>query len=143
MALPMIPPENNSSVISLFIANGRKFLFTGDAGKAALNNATDYAETLGVVLTDLHFLDIPHHGSRRNIEPSILKRINAQKAFISAPKEGDPKHPSRKVANALLRRDTLVYINNQGNTICYPSEQAPDRGWGPVAPAKFNELVED
>lgn len=135
--------ENNSSTILLFIINGEKFLFTGDAGKDALYNAIDYAEKLGVNLEDLHFLDIPHHGSHRNIEPSILEKIKTKTAFISAPKKGDPKHPSRKVVNALIRRETLVYVNNQGQSICYPSENAPGRGWQKAELAKFNDLVEE
>jgi len=136
-------PENNTSTVLLLVINEKKFLFTGDAGKEALYKVVNFAESLGVSLNDLQFLDMPHHGSRRNIEPSLLEKINAKKAFISAPSKGDPKHPSRKVVNALIRRQTAVFVNNNGVTICSPSENAPDRGWSQLSPAKFNNLVED
>jgi beta-lactamase superfamily II metal-dependent hydrolase len=52
--------ENNTSAIILFIIEGHKLLFTGDAGKTGLHQAADYAERAGISLTDLRFLDVPH-----------------------------------------------------------------------------------
>jgi hypothetical protein len=143
--------ENNTSVILLFQIDSKKFLFTGDAGKEALDNAIDKAETLGINLREVRFIQIPHHGSKHNIGPTILNKIIGEKlpkspdnfsktAFVSSPKEGDPKHPSRKVVNAFIRRGVKV-IATQGNAILHRSSDSPDRGWSRANPLPFYDEV--
>ncbi len=134
--------SNNTSTIILFNLDGHKLLFTGDAGKTALFNAIAYAEGLPIPipLSDLHFLDVPHHGSKRNINSKILKKIKAQTAFISAPKSSD-KHPAKKVTNALQKHGASVYVtrgkqllqHNQGNA----------RGWGNAQAEPWHSRVEE
>jgi beta-lactamase superfamily II metal-dependent hydrolase len=133
-------PENNSSAVILFNIDGQKILFSGDAGKTALHLAADYAESMGIVLTDLRFFDVPHHGSKRNISSKLLKRIKAGTAFISAAKES-PKHPAKKVTNALKKHGTVVYVTKE-LTIGH-SYNSPGRGWvaAPVEP--FHDYVEE
>lgn len=136
--------ENNSSLVLLLVVDGKRFLFTGDAGKDALSRAIDFAETNGVSLGKIDFLDVPHHGSKRNLGPTILDRLMPVHAFVSCPLEGDPKHPSRKVVNALIRRGCTLGSTRQGNTICHPSDDAPKRnGWGPLSPETFFNQVEE
>lgn len=136
-------PENNTSTVLLLVVDDKKLLFTGDAGKGSLYKVIEYTDTLGLPLNDLTFLDMPHHGSRRNIEPSILAKIDAKTAFISAPKEGDPKHPSRKVVNALIRRNTNVVTTKNG-IICHHSPGVPIRdGWQTIAPLEIFPEVEE
>src|SRR5258707_1698440 len=67
--------ENNSSVILLFSYGERKFLFTSDAGVPALTEAANYAETAGVDLSTLTGIQVPHHGSKHNVGPTVLNRI--------------------------------------------------------------------
>ncbi|MCP4114125.1 MAG: MBL fold metallo-hydrolase [Desulfobacteraceae bacterium] len=122
--------ENNSSVILFFDFNGKKLLFTGDAGVPALEKAADKLETLGFSLQDFSFVQAPHHGSKRNTGPTILNRLIGyprQKdtdtiftTFISASKEGEPKHPNKRVVNAFVRRGGKV-IATQGSTKCHYS----------------------
>ena len=134
--------ENNTSVITLFEIDGHKLLFTGDAGKTALLFAADYAEGQTKILTDLNFFDVPHHGSKRNLSSKVLSRIKAGVAFISAAKNS-PKHPSKKVTNALKKHGASVYVNNKGNTIMH-GHNSPDRpNWGPIEEEKFHDKVED
>ena len=66
--------ENNSSVISLLQVDGRWLLFTGDAGITALSHAADNLASRADE-AELRFLQIPHHGSRRNVGPTILNRL--------------------------------------------------------------------
>ncbi len=99
-----VSSENNSSAIILFQLDGHKLLLTGDAGCEALSRVIVFAASNGISLNDLRFLQVPHHGSRRNIGPTILNQIKAETAFISVATEGAPKHPSKRVTNALLRR---------------------------------------
>ncbi len=132
-------PANNSSVILLLTIDGKKLLFTGDAGIPALTAAADYAESMGIMLDDLYFLHVPHHGSKHNVGKTILDRIKAKKAQVSAALKA-PKHPSKKVVNALIRRGTNVY-GTKGQPI-HHRHNAPDRGWSQANPLPFNDKVE-
>jgi len=119
-------------------------LFTGDAGKDALSRVIEYTESLPYNLSGLDFFDVPHHGSKRNLGPSILNKLRPKQAFISCPPEGDPKHPSRKVVNALLRRDCNVQTNKNGKIVCFPCDTSlPREGWGPAIPETFFNQVEE
>jgi beta-lactamase superfamily II metal-dependent hydrolase len=132
--------ENNTSTIILFTIDGHKLLFTGDAGKTALLNAIAYAEGIGISLAGMNFLDVPHHGSKRNLNSKILKKMNASTAFISAPAEST-KHPAKKVTNALKKHGAKVYINRAGTLRHHYN--APPRNWGPAPEEPFFELVEE
>jgi len=46
---------------------GRKVLLTGDAGIWGLTMAKCFAQKNGLALQDFMFVQIPHHGSRRNV----------------------------------------------------------------------------
>lgn len=134
--------ENNSSVIVLFTLDGHKLLFTGDAGIEALTLAADYAESVSIPLTDLRFLDVPHHGSHHNVGPKILGRVKARTACISAAAKSE-KHPSKKVVNALIRRGSNVY-STRGVSLWHHSPDAPARDTYSNATAlPFNDYVEE
>ncbi len=133
--------ENNTSAIIMFNIDGHKLLFTGDAGKTALHLAADYAESQGIYLTDLEILDVPHHGSKRNLSSAILKRIKAKKASISAPKES-LKHPSKRVINALKKHGSNVYVV-KGVKLCHPYQAPVRAGWISATEEPFHEYVEE
>lgn len=133
-------PENNTSAVILFNLDGHKLLFTGDAGKTALLHAADYATSQSIALTSLRFLDVPHHGSKRNLSSKVLSRIKAETAFISAPKES-PKHPAKKITNALKKNGARVFVNRRG-TLRHHHE-APERiGWVAAQEEPFHSRVE-
>jgi beta-lactamase superfamily II metal-dependent hydrolase len=129
--------ENNSSVITLIRPNGddRALLFTGDAGIPALTEAADYLDAMGIGANAATFIQVAHHGSRRNVGPTILNRLVGPKlrqeaalktAFVSASKDGAPKHPARKVTNAFRRRGAPVHAT-QGIVKWHHSADAPAR----------------
>lgn len=132
--------ENNTSTIMLFNLDGHKLLFTGDAGKTALLNAINYAEGIGISLSDLIFLDVPHHGSKRNISSKILKKIKAGTAFVSASKDS-PKHPAKKVTNGLKKHGARVFVT-RGAAILHHNE-GNMRGWGSATEEPFHQFVEE
>jgi beta-lactamase superfamily II metal-dependent hydrolase len=133
--------ENNSSTILYFQIDGDQILLTADAGVPALYLAYRRAVALGIDLRQCCFYQVPHHGSRRNISPSILDLIVGPKlipgsapkatAYVSAAPEAGPKHPSSKVTNAFRRRGVHV-VATQGKTLCYSKNSPPRAGWVPV-----------
>ena len=126
--------ENNSSAIICLQIGDKQLLFTGDAGVPAWERANDWATWNGIVLSNSYFHQVPHHGSRRNIGPSILDRILGLKrpydvpdktAFVSASKDA-PKHPSKKVTNAYRRRGANV-VTTEGQAIWHKTHDVPQR----------------
>lgn len=96
---------NQTSLIILLEVGDEKFLFTGDAGKEALKEAFDRYEKLNRKnsANDFTTVQLPHHGSRKNVSPELLKRLNPRSFIISCPPDGEKEgHPSRRLINKLL-----------------------------------------
>ncbi|OIJ63170.1 ComEC/Rec2 family competence protein [Streptomyces mangrovisoli] len=144
-------PANNASVVSLLETDGMKMLLTGDAGIPALTHVADALEDIGFAPGDLDLVQVPHHGSRRNVGPTILDRLLGPMengvtrgiACVSAPRKNpDHRHPAKKVTNAFLRRGYPVYAT-QGATLTRRHD-APNRaGYGPAQSLPFHHMVED
>ncbi|MER8836725.1 MBL fold metallo-hydrolase [Mesorhizobium sp. M0145] len=119
-----ITSASNESSVVLYgsFENDARVLLTGDTGVNGLRWAAIYAESVGLPLQRFSFVQIPHHGSRRNVGPTILTRLLGEiqaevsasrfSAFVSAPKD-DEKHPRRIVLNAFKRRGGHI-IATQG-----------------------------
>jgi beta-lactamase superfamily II metal-dependent hydrolase len=112
----------------------RTALLTGDAGIPALEDTLDRLEDEGWRSGTLNFVQVPHHGSQRNVGPSVLDRLLGPKgqgatigtAFVSAPaKNPEHKHPAKKVTNSFLRRGYPVHAT-QG-TAKWHYKDAPQR----------------
>lgn len=144
-------PRNNSSAILLFSIEDRHYLLTADAGIPALTYAAGELDALGIAAGELRFIQVPHHGSRHNVGPSILDRLLGPKgqesthstAFISAPKKNpDKKHPHKKVSNAFIRRGYAVHATQGSGK--WHHQNAPERdGWSSATPMQFYDQVED
>ena len=96
---------NETSVILAFNLLDSMYLFTGDAGKKGLNAALDYYESLNENndSDDFDVIQLPHHGSRKNVDPALLNRINATTYFVSCPPDGlGNGHYSRRLTNKIL-----------------------------------------
>lgn len=145
-----VSAENNSSTILLLIADGNPLLFTADAGIPALSKVADRLEDINFDFSKITLIQVPHHGSKRNVGPTILDRIIGPKlttdqhlksAFVSAAKEGEPKHPAKKVINAFRRRGAPVFAT-QGMHIWHTNNAPPRRGY-PLTPLPFYHEVEE
>ena len=132
--------QNESSTILYGNFNGQGVLFTGDAGRIALTRAIMYAQSLRLSLRTLNCIQIPHHGSRRNVSPSVLNEIMGQFAIVSvAPKSAT--HPRRKVTNAFKRRGARVFKTDGvilNHVIGWPQRQ----GLRPATEIPFYDRVE-
>jgi beta-lactamase superfamily II metal-dependent hydrolase len=98
----------------------------------------------------LNVFQVPHHGSRNNISPSLLDRIVGGIAglrtrttigcVISAGPE-DETHPRQVVVNALLRRGLEPQDTKKG--ILLFNHGVPNRaGFGPAPSLQFASKVE-
>lgn len=105
---PQTTPENNSSLILGLPHDSGLHLFTGDAGAQALMLAAN-----SYILENCHWMQIPHHGSRRNITEALIAHFRPQTAFVSA--AGNVKHPRRSVVNAFKRYGSRVYSTHYPN----------------------------
>lgn len=120
---------NESSIIFMFEYDNVKILFTGDAGRCALQRAFQYAKKEGVDISDVTIIKIPHHGSRHNFHPDIFEYFTGEKqtCYISCTKGEEGTHPSKRLVNQLLEMGFKVLMT-AGSTL-HRGHNAPDRGW--------------
>ena len=138
-------PSNNSSAILLIEVDGHSVLLTADAGVPALDRAEVFASDNGVDLKTCSLQQIPHHGSKRNMGPTMLDAIVGERGaqqshmqvVVSAAKEGRPKHPNPRVTNAYMRRGAGVW-STEGVNLRWSRGDCPHReGYDPADPLDF------
>ena len=142
--------SNESSVVQLAQLDGERILLTGDAGVIALREAADFAEAWICDLPGIDFMQVPHHGSRRNLSPSSLNRwagprlLNKESrgtvAYASVAK-ATRTHPRKKVVNAFIRRGAKVY-STKGTTLWHHRGTPPRHRWKTATAHEFSERVE-
>ncbi|MGR9190528.1 MBL fold metallo-hydrolase [Rhizobium leguminosarum] len=144
--------SNESSVV-LYGAfdNNARVLLTGDTGINGLTWTANYADHIGLPLRQFSFVQVPHHGSRRNVGPTVLNRLvgpilpqgssSRFAAYISAPAD-DTKHPRRIVINAFTRRGGLP-IATQGNSKVHWGGFPARQGYSNAEPLPFYTEVEE
>jgi beta-lactamase superfamily II metal-dependent hydrolase len=136
--------------VQLANLEGHRILLTADAGPIALHEAIDYA-VINNLWGRLDCVQVPHHGSRHNVTPTVLDRwlgarvsdpsIRRGSAVASVGRKQDD-YPRRSVANAFLRRGYPV-ATTHGGTICYFNGGAMRAGWWTPAVVPFSNKVED
>lgn len=143
-------PDNETSTVIMGKMTTENFLLTGDVGVKGLREAINYANRCSISLRDtVSVYEIPHHGGRHNVSPSILNDLlgeivkegskPSKKAFVCAGKGSD--HPLQMVVNAFQRRGVVVY-KAAGNTVRHCQGNMPTRGWTKAYEVPFNPLVE-
>lgn len=122
--------HNQSSIIFLLETDdGQKFLFTGDAGRDAFKNIPN---NLLDKITNVTWMKVPHHGSKHNLNSTIIKHINPEIAYISTESQG--KYLNRSTVFALKNNGTKVYSTSQ-NRISIRHGAINDReGWTNIEP---------
>jgi beta-lactamase superfamily II metal-dependent hydrolase len=127
--------ENETSTVLYGRFGSLSILLTADAGVNALLWAANFAQQNGIDLATLNLVQVPHHGSRSNVTPSVLDRLLGPKlprgaaekryAIVSCPKD-DENHPRKMVMNAFMRRGAGVR-KTQGARYRYHSGTMPHR----------------
>jgi beta-lactamase superfamily II metal-dependent hydrolase len=113
---PPTSDSNESSVVQLGQFDGGAVLLTADVGPVGLNEAADYAKAIGQ-LAPPDLVQVPHHGSRKNVTPAVLDRwlgpikvkgTTTGCAFASVGREKSD-YPRGQVQNAFERRGYPVH----------------------------------
>lgn len=139
--------SNESSVVQMATIDGQQLVLTGDVGPDGLNEAANFLESRRIQLQP-RFIQVPHHGSRRNVTPATLDRwLGPLKprgqaptgfAFCSAARL-DESHPRKKVTNAFTRRGYEVHVT-RGRSIYLQNKMG--RNGDSLTPEPFYNEVE-
>ena len=149
---PETTAENNSSVVLLLKTDNKYSLLTADAGVSALNHAADELENLGLDSNCADYIQLPHHGSKHNVDSKLLNRligesiketdVASKSGIVSISKESDGKHPSKAVLNAFKQRGVNV-CKTRGVNLVYHSNDIPVReGYSTAQSYDFFEKLE-
>ncbi|MBU3924834.1 hypothetical protein KJ854_02770, partial [Patescibacteria group bacterium] len=134
--------ENNSSaVLLLMVDENYHVLFTADAGQTAIIKVLDLLDMNNYDYSKIKFIQVPHHGSHRNVNPNILDKIIGPKlsqeisfsvktAVVSVALKEDSKHPSKRATNAFRRRGAPVH-QTRGGLIYHSVGNAPRKNTYP------------
>lgn len=143
--------SNETSVVLFGQFEGGNVLLTGDAGTEALAWSANYLTRSGLPLQQFSVVQIPHHGSRRNVGPSVLNQLIGSikqegsaahfTAFVSAPAD-DSKHPRRIVTNAFRRRGAQVIATQGQDKLIYGGFPKRD-GYVDASLLPFYDVVEE
>lgn len=138
-------PRNAMSVVQTAELDGIRTVLTADAGRAGLTEAADFAEALGISLPITGRMQVPHHGSRHNVDSETLDRWLGSKVprgtpttstAIASAAKNDDEHPRKVVVRAFMHRGARVLTTKDAG-ICSFGGAAPDRGWGPATPVTY------
>ena len=117
---PTSPANEISTVLLLRFSqqdgSARRFLLTADAGTEALGQVRQVSENSNNILVQTDWMQLPHHGSRRNLNVALIDYFRPRTAFVSA--AGDNKHPSIKLVNNVKSHGGVVYSTH------YPSPKS-------------------
>ena len=122
--------HNQSSIVFLLETDEKqKFLFTGDAGRDAFNHVP---QTLLGKIKDVTWMKVPHHGSKHNLDSTIIKHVNPEIAYISTEKQG--KYLNRSTVFALKKNGTKVYSTSQNRSTIRHGAIKTREGWTKIEP---------
>ncbi len=110
-------PINETSIVSMLCLPDKNYLLTGDAGRKCLEESLNYKSTCYSLENEpINVMQLPHHGSRKNVSPGLIRRIGAKEYIISCPPNGlESHHPSRRLVNMVLEQNSSAEIYNTIN----------------------------
>lgn len=127
---PKTQPFNNTSAILGMEYDGKKFLFTADAGSEAL-------DAVPPLWKNLHWMQVPHHGSDGNLSQANIERFCPRHAFVSA--KGDSSHPDRAIVSGLIKVGGQVFSTHMNGHLWRWVGSVPARlGYNDAIPLKGN-----
>lgn len=140
---PHTSPKNECSMIILLrYKNKPFFLFTGDAGDDSLRRALNFADNEGIGVCGVQRMQIPHHGSIKNISQEVLDYIGADSYVVSASLNEENckgNHPSKLLTNYIVgcqKKKIFHATEKHGISISWGAPLRP--GWSTAQPKQRN-----
>ena len=121
---------NQSSVIFAFAPGNDLFLFTGDAGRDALNRVIEI-DNEGA-LRNVKWMKVPHHGSKHNLNSTIISYFHPATSYISTETYG--KFANICTVNALKKVGNVYSTHKNRCSIRYNDGMPNREGYGPIEP---------
>lgn len=121
---------NQSSVILAFGADSDVFLFTGDAGREALQRVINI-DRQGV-LKNVKWMKVPHHGSKHNLNSAIINYFHPDISYLSTEKYG--KFANISIVSSLKRVGYVYSTHQNRKNICYHSGMPQREGYSTAQP---------
>ena len=112
--------QEQASLVLLLTYEGDRYLFTGDAGRRALDAVADRDK-----MRNVHWLEVPNHGSKHNVNPALLDLFRPALAYISASGVGINPHPDLLLA--LESRGVAVYTTSKSGNVWHRRGDVPAR----------------
>ena len=112
--------QEQASLILLLTYEGDRYLFTGDAGKRALGAVADKEK-----MRNLHWLEVPNHGSKHNVSPQLLDLFRPALAYVSSSGIGINPHPD--LLRALESRGAAIYTTSKSGNVWHRRGDVPER----------------
>jgi beta-lactamase superfamily II metal-dependent hydrolase len=147
--------ENEMSVVQFARLNGHSIVLTGDAGRAAMTEAANFAPQAGLFLPGVTCFQAPHHGGRRNVSSAVLDRwlgpVLPQMrsaghelftAMISSAKE-DEDHPRNAVLRGLLHRGAKILTTEDQAFWVYGGAAPARHDYYPMANVNYPDEQEE
>lgn len=141
--------SNETSVVQYAEIDGSRILLTADVGPVGLEEAANYLDYLGINQTPT-FVQVPHHGSRRNVTPWTLDRLIGSKALPGQQRgvaycsvgKGKSEYPRGQVKNAFIRRGYPTYVTRD-RALCHHVGGIIRLGWDSAVHEPFSSRVEE
>ncbi|MFW6189889.1 MAG: ComEC/Rec2 family competence protein [Planctomycetota bacterium] len=112
--------DKQASLILLLRYGEDRYLFTGDAGRRGMKAVGDREK-----MRNLHWLKVPNHGSKHNLDPQLLDLFRPALAYVSASGVGIDPHPA--LLEALEERGSTVYTTAGSGNVWHHRGDVPPR----------------
>ena len=148
---PVTSVCNESSTVLFGDLVESRILLTADAGIEALSRAYKYLKNeCSFESGSLTCIQVPHHGSRRNVNVEILNKLLGGKvlqgnkhgsSFVSVAKNSKT-HPRESVTNAFLTRGYPCY-ETKGKCVRHRSNMPDREGWSASTPIEYHNIFKE
>lgn len=145
-------PRNAMSITQTALLSGTRIVLTADTGRAGLREAADYAEAIGIPLPIVGRMQVPHHGSRHNVDsetldrwlgPKVAKGTYATSTAIVSAAANDESHPRKVVSRGFIHRGCEVLTTKKAEICCYGGAAPVREGWSAATPVPYPDDYED
>lgn len=110
---------NDGSIVVVLNLDQKKFLLTGDIGKAS-----ELAMVHNGLLSKIDVLKIAHHGSKNSSDPIFLATVRPEISLISVGKSNSFDHPAKVVTDHLKEINSQIYRTDKQGKVTVTVESS-------------------